>query len=81
MKEVDPRIIQIAEKLKRLRIEAGHTNYETFSWDSGIGRMQYWRMEKGNNFNFTSLLKILDAHGMSLSEFFSDFTEVEKKKD
>ena len=30
--------------------------------------------EKGTNFTFTSLLKILDAHEMSLDEFFGDFS-------
>jgi len=35
--------------------------------------MQYWRMEAGTNFTFTSLLRILDAHKMNLSDFFEEF--------
>lgn len=72
-KDLDPRIIQIAQKLERIRKEKGYTSYENFAIDKGISRMQYWRMEKGTNFTFESFLKILDAHGMSLSEFFEGF--------
>ncbi len=35
--------------------------------------MQYLRMEKGTNFQFESLLKIIDALEISLSEFFEEF--------
>lgn len=72
-KELDPRIIKIAKKLEHIRKEKGYTSYENFAIDKGISRMQYWRMEKGTNFTFESFLKILDAHGMSLNEFFEDF--------
>ena len=72
-KVLDPRIITIAQKLEQIRKEKGYTSYENFAIDKGISRMQYWRMEKGTNFTFESFLKILDAHGMSLNEFFEDF--------
>lgn len=75
-KELDPRMIEIGEKLTALRIAAGYTNYENFAWDKDIGRMQYWRMEKGSNFTFASLFKVLDAHGISMADFFSEFTDV-----
>ena len=68
----DERIKKIAEKLRELRKKAGYTNYENFAWENEIGRVQYWRMEKGANFTMVSLLKILDAHGIGLSEFFND---------
>ena len=69
-KILDPRILRTAEKLERLRIEKGFTSYENFAIEYGISRMQYWRMEKGTNFTFESLLKILDAHKITLEEFF-----------
>lgn len=72
-KELDPRILAIAKKLEQLRIERGYTSYENFAIEHGISRMQYWRMEKGTNFTFASFLKILDAHEMSLEEFFKGF--------
>ncbi len=72
-KTLDPKIIQVAEKLEKIRIAPGYTSYENFAIEHGISRMQYWRMEKGTNFTFESLLRILEAHKMSLSAFFSDF--------
>ncbi|WP_421751109.1 XRE family transcriptional regulator [Croceimicrobium sp.] len=72
-KKLDPRILAIAKKLEKIRVEKGYTSYENFAIEHGISRMQYWRMEKGTNFTFASFLKILDAHGMSLSEFFDEF--------
>lgn len=74
--DINPRMKIIGDKLRRLRVEAGHSSYETFAWDKGIGRMQYWRMERGSNFTFASLFKVLDAHGMSLADFFAEFTDV-----
>lgn len=68
----DERIKKIAEKLRELRKKAGYTNYENFAWENDIGRVQYWRMEKGANFTMVSLLKILDAHGITLKEFFNN---------
>ncbi|WP_339883569.1 helix-turn-helix domain-containing protein [Polaribacter vadi] len=79
-KKLDPRIEQIAKKLEKIRIEKGYTSYENFAIEHGITRMQYWRMEKGTNFTFQSLLKILDAHQMGLSEFFEDFEKGNEKK-
>lgn len=79
-KELDPRITAIAAKLEQVRIEKGYTSYENFAIEHGISRMQYWRMEKGSNFTFASLLKILDAHGMSMAEFFEEFKDRPAKK-
>jgi len=69
-KEVDKRILKIAAKLKKMRIEKGYTSYENFAWDNDLGRIQYWRLEKGTNFTMQSLLKVLDVHKVSLEEFF-----------
>ena len=72
-KKLDKRIIKVAKKLEKIRIEKGYTSYENFAIEHSISRMQYWRMEKGTNFTFESLLKILDAHQISLADFFEDF--------
>ncbi len=74
-KKLDPRIQAIAAKLQQIRIDKGYTSYENFAIEHGLSRMQYWRMEKGSNFTFASFLKILDAHNMSLEEFFEGFAE------
>lgn len=67
---LDKRILAIADKLQKLRKEEGYTSYESFAVEKELSRVQYWRLEKGTNFRFTSLLQILDAHGMTLEEFF-----------
>lgn len=66
----DERILKIANKLKQLRLNKGFTSHEQFAWEYNINRVQYWRIEKGSNITLTSLLKILDIHKISLSDFF-----------
>jgi transcriptional regulator with XRE-family HTH domain len=71
-KELDPRIRQIAKKIRELRFEKGYSNHEFFAWDNEIGRAQYWKVEKGSNITIKTLLKILDIHDISLSKFFKE---------
>jgi len=66
----EKRVSRIAEKIKRLRMESGYKSYETFAFDHDLPRVQYWRMEKGTNFTIKGLLRLLDIHKVSLSEFF-----------
>lgn len=73
--QMDKRVINIAKRLKKLRIEKGYSSYENFAWDNEISRIQYWRMEKGTNFTIRTLLRILDAHEMTLKEFFEDIED------
>lgn len=67
---MDERILQIGEKLRKIRIDRGYSSHEFFAWEHNIPRVQYWRMEKGSNFTIRTLLRVLDAHEMSLQEFF-----------
>lgn len=69
---MDERILKIGAKIKQLRVEKGYVSSEFFAWEHKIPRVQYWRMEKGTNFTFSNLLRILDAHQISIKEFFSD---------
>lgn len=71
-KQLDKRVLKIAEKLKQIRIEKGYTSYEQFAFDNDIPRVQYWRLETGTNFTINSLIKILDIHNISLKDFFKD---------
>ena len=68
--KMDKRILQIAARIKELRIEKGYTSHEFFAWENKIPRVQYWRMEKGTNFTIKTLLRVLDAHNITLKEFF-----------
>lgn len=68
----DERIKMIAQKIKRLRIEAGYTSHENFAWEHELSRVQYWRVESGTNITLKTLLRILDIHKVTLEEFFKD---------
>lgn len=70
--KLDLRIKKMADKLKEMRIAKGYSSYEKFAWDNEINRVQYYRVEKGQNITTKTLLKILDIHKISLSEFCSD---------
>ena len=65
-------ISNLAERIKSLRIQKGYTNYENFAFDHNIPRAQFGRYEKGEDLRFSSLVKIVKAFDMSLTEFFSE---------
>ena len=67
----DKRLIATGKLIKQLRIEMGYSSAEIFAYEKNINRISYWRMEKGSNITLNSLLKILDIHQISLSEFFN----------
>jgi len=69
----DERITLIAKKIKELRINANYTSAESFSYDNELNRVQYWRVENGANITLKTLLKILDIHKITLSDFFASF--------
>jgi hypothetical protein len=71
-KIADPRTVVIGEKIKKLRLKKGYPAYDFFAFEHDISRVLYWRMEKGTNFTIGSLLKVLDAHDMTLKDFFKD---------
>ncbi|MGI4821110.1 MAG: hypothetical protein ACRYFV_07845 [Janthinobacterium lividum] len=68
----DPRLVLIAQKLKRLRLAKGYSSYEAFAFDHELPRVGYGRHEQGSNLTMTSLLRLLDIHHLSLAEFFAD---------
>jgi len=69
----DERILKIANRVRQLRIEAGYSSYEKFAYANDLSRSHYWRVESGRwNFSFLFFLKILEAHEMTIEEFFQD---------
>ncbi|WP_066837839.1 helix-turn-helix domain-containing protein [Rufibacter ruber] len=63
----------IGDRLKQIRIQKGYRSYETFAIEHGLGRMQYWKLEKGEtNPTMRTLLRILEIHQMTPKEFFSE---------
>lgn len=70
--DADPRLKQIAQKLKQLRLDKGYSSYEAFAFDHELPRVGYGRHEQGSNLTLKSLLRLLDIHQISLAEFFAD---------
>ncbi|MBN1184886.1 MAG: helix-turn-helix transcriptional regulator [Bacteroidales bacterium] len=68
---IDPRLPEIANRLKELRKQKGYTSYEDFAIENELDRKQYWRIENGSNITLKSFIKILDIHGISLNEFYN----------
>lgn len=63
----------IGNKIKELRINAGHGSYESFANEHGFSRRNYWALEKGvSNFKINTLLKIMEIHKLTITEFFKD---------
>lgn len=60
----------IAQRIKELRVQAGYSSHETFATDKGLSRRNYWDIENGNDFKITTLLKLANAFGVTLEEFF-----------
>ncbi len=73
----DKRLVNIGQRLKKLRIKKGYTSYEHFAWDYGIPRVGYWKHEKGGNITLKNLIRLLDIHKITLEDFFSE--EFDKK--
>lgn len=69
-KPLSPEVLKIAERIKELRIKKGYSSYEVFAYENGINRSQYGKYEKGENMRIESLLKVIQALGVTPSEFF-----------
>jgi transcriptional regulator with XRE-family HTH domain len=66
-------LLKIGNRLRQLRKAKGYSNYELFAFDNKIARAQYGRYEKGEDLRVSSLIKVLCALDIYLSEFF-DYT-------
>ena len=63
---------KLGARLKELRIKKGYTNYEYFAYENNLSRSQYGKYENGGNIQFDTLIKIINALGMTPTEFFSE---------
>ena len=64
-------IANLGKRIKGLREKADYTNYEKFANDKNIGRSQYGKYEQGADMHFSSIMKIIESHDMTVKEFFS----------
>ncbi|MFA6083780.1 XRE family transcriptional regulator [Mucilaginibacter sp.] len=63
---------KLATRIQSIRKLKGYDNYERFAYDHNIPRAQFGRYEKGQDLQFTSLVKVVKAFDMTLVEFFSE---------
>jgi len=70
---IDERLAQIGEHIRLLRKAKTTLSAEDFANEKGFDRVQYSRIENGANITMKTLLKVLDAHGISLKDFFRGF--------
>jgi transcriptional regulator with XRE-family HTH domain len=61
---------KIAARIKQLRIKAGYSAAEKFAYEHEMSRAQYARYELGTDMCISTLLKITNAHNITLHEFF-----------
>ena len=63
---------KLGKRIKEQRIKKGYTNYEYFAYEHEIGRAQYGKYETGGNIQFDTLIKIISAFDLTVSEFFAE---------
>lgn len=69
----DQRLIKIGQKFRQLRkSNPDFKNYEVFAYTYKINKGTIQRIERGDSFTMESLLKVLDALNVKISDFFSD---------
>jgi len=74
--QVEHQIKNLGARIKQLRIAKGYTNAEFFAYDHKINRSQYGKYERGEDLRFSSLVRIIQIHNLTLPEFFNDGFEV-----
>ena len=68
-KYTEKQLTNLGNRLRKLRIDRGYTNYEQFAFEHNIPRAQYGRYEQGQDLRFSSLLKVLKALNVTFEEF------------
>lgn len=71
--------VRLGNRLRQLRIEKHFHALERFCLNNNISRNLYtgWESGKGN-ITYNSLLKVIEALGISVKEFFSEGFEEKK---
>jgi transcriptional regulator with XRE-family HTH domain len=75
MKEDQPmqdKVAKLGQRIRSIRLSKGYTNAEKFAYEHNISRSQYAQYESGKDLRFSSLVKLTQAFGMTMEEFFSE---------
>lgn len=71
-KKGEPEISRLAKRIRELRIAKGYKSSEAFALDHQLSRTHYGRWERGSNITYMNLVRLADAFGVTLEEFFSE---------
>lgn len=63
---------KVGARIKDLRVKNGYSSYEYFAYDHNISRAQFGRYEQGQDLRLSSLIKVVNALGVTLQEFFHE---------
>ena len=64
---------KVGNRIRKLRIAKGYTNYEHFAYDHDIARAQYGKYEQGkDDLRLSSLYRVLKSFDISFEEFFGE---------
>lgn len=70
--DVDTQLKKVGNRIKQLRIAAGYSSYEYFAYEHEFSRSQFGRYENGQDLRLSSLIKVVNAFGITLEEFFKE---------
>jgi transcriptional regulator with XRE-family HTH domain len=68
-KEIDQKLVQIGEKVRKLRKEK-RANYEDFARENNINKVTLNKIEKGESVSLRLFLTVIQKLGISLQDFF-----------
>lgn len=69
-------LVDIGKELKALRTAKGKSYIQLAEEIKSISRNTYNQMERGKiNFQLSTLLQVLDYHGVSIQKFFEDLSK------
>lgn len=63
---------RLGNRIRELRVKAGYSSYEYFAYEHNISRAQMGRYENGQDLRFSTLVRLANAFGLTLNEFFSE---------
>lgn len=70
--ENNKHLVQLGNRMRELRLKAGHTSVERFTDENDFSRVLYSNYESGlGNITHKNLVKVCAALGVTLKEFFS----------
>jgi len=70
--ENDPILKMIGDKVRTIRkSNPDYANYEVFAYLNKINKVTLANIEKGLNYNISSLLKVLKALNVTVEDFFN----------